>query len=187
MDFVTILLLSIAVAADCFVVSVSNGIALNKFIFSPIIKMAFLFGLFQAMMPVFSWLAGKQCGSWIEPYDHWIALAILSFLGAKMIWESFDENSDSEGEVVLHWGRLIILAIATSIDALAIGLLFVTETTERFVFAVICIGLCSFVFSLIGNCLGIKIGNRMPFNTERIAGCILIIIGIKIFIEHTLF
>ena len=146
MDFVTILLLSIAVAADCFVVSVSNGIALNKFIFSPIIKMAFLFGLFQAMMPVFSWLAGKQCGSWIEPYDHWVALAILSFLGAKMIWESFDENSDSESEVVLHWGRLIILAIATSIDALAIGLLFVTEATERFIFAIICIGLCSFFF-----------------------------------------
>ena len=149
--------------------------------------MAFLFGLFQAMMPVFSWLAGKQCGSWIEPYDHWVALAILSFLGAKMIWESFDENSDSESEVVLHWGRLIILAIATSIDALAIGLLFVTEATERFIFAIICIGLCSFFFSLLGNWLGIKIGNRMPFNTERIAGSILILIGIKIFIEHTLF
>ena len=83
--------------------------------------------------------------------------------------------------------ELFVLAIATSIDALAIGLLFVTEATERFIFAIICIGLCSFFFSLLGNWLGIKIGNRMPFNTERIAGSILILIGIKIFIEHTLF
>ena len=179
MDFVTSLLLSIAVAAVCFVVSVSNGIALNKFIFSPIIKMAFLFGLFQAMMPVFSWLAGKQCGSWIEPYDHWVALAILSFLGAKMIWESFDENSDSESEVVLRWGRLIILAIATSIDAFAVGIAIALLKDPLLISAAI-IGIVAFAFSIVGIFIGKKIGDYVGDKFQILGGVILILIGVKI-------
>ena len=172
MDFITILLLAIAVAADCFVISVSNGIAMKKFCVVPIVKMAFLFGLFQALMPVFSWIAGKSMGKWIEPIDHWIALLILIFLGGRMIIEGLNSKEEECKEIALGWGRLIVLAIATSIDALAIGLLFVSDTASRFVFAILCIGLCSFIFSFVGNCLGIKIGKHIPFNTELIAGCI---------------
>lgn len=187
MDFFTILLLSIAVAADCFVVSVSNGIAMKQIQIVTIVKMAFLFGLFQAMMPVFTWLLGRSVGSWIEPYDHWIALLILSFLGGKMIWESFNDEAEAEVSLCLNWSRLIVLSIATSIDALALGLLFVNDTAQRFIFAIFCIGLCSFIFSVIGNWLGVKIGKHIPFNTELVAGSVLILIGLKIVIEHTLF
>lgn len=188
MDFLTILFLAVAVAADCFVVSVSNGMACKRFCLKSILKMAFMFGLFQALMPTISWLLGRSCGSLIEPIDHWIALVILSFLGIKMIIESRkEEDEEQNAEVVMRWGRLFVLAIATSIDALAIGLVFLTESVERFTFAVFCIGICSFFFSFLGNYLGIKIGNRLPFNTELIAGIILILIGLKVFVEHMFF
>ncbi|MFA6884169.1 MAG: manganese efflux pump MntP family protein [Paludibacteraceae bacterium] len=186
MDLFTIILLAIALAMDCFAVSLANGIALRQFRWIPILKMAFLFGLFQGVMPVFGWLLGLGFKSIIEQWDHWIALAILSMLGLKMIHESLSEKKDeSESTPALGWKSLVLLAIATSIDALATGLMFVS-CSKIFLLAVLIIGLVSFVFSFVGNTLGIYCGKRFDFKVEILGGVVLIGIGIKIFMEHTL-
>ncbi|HOI26619.1 MAG: manganese efflux pump MntP family protein [Paludibacteraceae bacterium] len=186
MDLITIILLAVALAMDCFAVSLANGIALKQFRLSPVLKMAFLFGLFQGMMPVFGWLLGLGFKSIVEQWDHWIALIILVCLGGKMIYESLTEKEDEvESSPALGWKSLVFLAIATSIDALATGLMFVS-CSEVFLLAVIIIGVVSFIFSFAGNSLGIFFGKRFNFKVEILGGIVLIGIGIKIFLEHTL-
>lgn len=185
MSIVTIILLAVALAMDCFAVSITNGIALRQFHFVPILKMALLFGLFQAAMPFFGWLAGVGFKEYIEAFDHWIALGVLVFLGLKMIYESLTEKNEEDVKPALNWKRLVLLAIATSIDALATGLVFITETTSRFLFALLMIGLFSFGFSVLGNAIGVFAGKHLPVNMEMVGGLVLIGIGVKIFCEHT--
>ena len=131
MDVGTILLLAIALAMDCFAVSITNGVALGRFHFVPIMKMSLLFGFFQALMPLVGWLAGVGFKERIEAYDHWIALGVLVFLGVKMIRESLTEGEEGESQPALRWKTLILLAIATSIDALATGLVFITHLSAN--------------------------------------------------------
>lgn len=185
MDVGTILLLALALAMDCFAVSITNGVALGRFHFVPIMKMALLFGFFQALMPLVGWLAGVGFKERIEAYDHWIALGVLVFLGVKMIRESQTEGEEGESQPALHWKTLILLAIATSIDALATGLVFITETIPTFVFALMMIGLFSFALSVAGNLVGLYLGRHLPVNMELVGGLVLIGIGVKIFLEHT--
>ncbi len=185
MDVITILLLAVALAMDCFAVSITNGIALRQFHFVPIMKMATLFGLFQAGMPLMGWLAGISFKSQIESIDHWIAFAILLILGLKMIKESLSDDEEEEGgQPALQWKTLVFLAVATSIDALATGLVFLTEKVETFIFALVMIGLFSFGFSVAGNAIGIYLGKHLPVNMEMVGGFVLIGIGVKILLEH---
>lgn len=186
MDVITILLLAVALAMDCFAVSITNGIALRQFHFVPIMKMAFLFGLFQAGMPLIGWAAGVGFKSQIEFVDHWIAFGVLLFLGVKMIKESLsDEEDEKENQPALQWKKLIFLAVATSIDALATGLVFLTESVKTFVFALVMIGLFSFGLSVAGNMIGIYLEKHLPFNMEMVGGIVLVGIGVKILLEHT--
>lgn len=185
MDVGTILLLAIALAMDCFAVSITNGVAFGRFHFVPIMKMSLLFGFFQALMPLVGWLAGVGFKERIEAYDHWIALGVLVFLGVKMIRESLTDGEEGESQPALHWKTLILLAIATSIDALATGLVFITETIPTFVFALMMIGLFSFALSVAGNLVGLYLGRHLPVNMELVGGLVLIGIGVKIFLEHT--
>lgn len=186
MDVITIILLAVALAMDCFAVSITNGIALRRFHFVPIMKMALLFGLFQAGMPLIGWLAGISFKTAIESIDHWIAFAILLILGLKMIKESLSDEDEesSDGQPALQWKTLIFLAVATSIDALATGLVFLTEKVETFIFALVMIGLFSFGFSVAGNAIGIYLGKHLPVNMEMVGGFVLIGIGVKILLEH---
>lgn len=185
MDIGTILLLAIALAMDCFAVSITNGVALGRFHFVPIMKMALLFGFFQAFMPLIGWLAGVGFKEQIEAYDHWIALAVLVFLGVKMIRESLSDEKEVGSQPALCWKTLVLLAIATSIDALATGLVFITETIPTFVLALVMIGLFSFLLSVAGNLVGLYLGSHLPVNMELVGGLVLIGIGVKIFLEHT--
>lgn len=185
MSIVTIILLAVALAMDCFAVSITNGIALRQFHFVPIMKMALLFGLFQAAMPFFGWLAGVGFKEYIEAFDHWIALVVLLFLGSKMIYESLSEKEGEDSQPALDWKKLVFLAIATSIDALATGLVFITESLSCFLFALLMIGLFSFGFSVLGNAIGVFAGKHLPLNMELVGGLVLIGIGVKIFCEHT--
>ena len=187
MDVATILLLAVALAMDCFAVSITNGIALRQFRFFPIFKMALLFGFFQAFMPLLSWVAGIGFKSMIEDWDHWIALVILGFLGGKMVKESFSNEEIADAEPALDWKPLFMLAIATSIDALATGVVFLSESVSTFLFALLMIGLASFLFSVVGNAIGIYARRHLPVNMELVGGIVLIAIGVKIFLEHTLF
>lgn len=185
MDVITIILLAIALAMDCFAVSITNGIALRQFHFVPILKMAVLFGLFQAGMPLIGWAAGVWFKSYIEFIDHWIAFGVLLFLGIKMIKESLaEDDEDGDGQPALQWKKLIFLAIATSIDALATGFVFLTESVSTFVFALAMIGLFSFGLSVAGNAIGIYMKQHLPVNMEMVGGFVLIGIGVKILLEH---
>lgn len=186
MDTVTIILLSVALAMDCFAVSVTNGIALKQFQWGTILKMAILFGLFQAFMPLITWFLGDMFKEEIEAWDHWISLLILVFLGGKMIKDSLSKEEEEDVyRSAVDWKSLIILAIATSIDALAMGFVFITETTDTFIFALVMIGIVSFMFSVAGNILGVYAGKHLPINMRLVGGIVLIAIGVKIFLEHT--
>ena len=175
---------------DCFTVSIVSGLISHIGKDSAwealtwLYRMAFLFGFFQAMMPLLGWLGIIHFKTYMEAYDHWIAFGLLAFIGGKMIWESFG----SEEEQHFNPRRLhtqLLLAIATSIDALAIGISFACTgytVLSQLILPLIIIGIVSFLFSLIGYYLGRRFGKTITkkIKPELIGGLILIAIGIKI-------
>lgn len=199
MDIFSIILIAIGLAMDCFAVSVSKGICVRKFYIPQSLLMAFLFGLFQGIMPLISFLAGISFANFISRIDHWIALILLCFIGGKMIVESLRKKQDSchsatasqtesASDVKSEFSLpvLLSLAIATSIDALATGLIFV-PTPQLIWIAIGIIGTVSFLFSMAGMYIGVYFGKRFHINVELIGGIILVGIGLKIWIEHLFF
>ena len=170
---------------DAFAVSITSGIAIKPIRFRNALKIALFFGFFQALMPVIGWLAGVSLRSFISDVDHWIAFGLLSFIGSKMIYESFkletNEKSDPRDISVI-----IILSIATSIDALAVGITFAFINVS-IVTPVLVIGTVTFLVSFLGVFLGEKSGHFFEKKIEIVGGIILIAIGIKILIEHLFF
>lgn len=154
------------------------------------LRMAFLFGLFQAMMPLLGWLGISHFQTYMEAYDHWIAFGLLGFIGGKMIWESFGEEEDSHFDPSrLH--TQLLLAVATSIDALAVGISFACTgftMVSQLTMPLLIIGIVSFLFSIIGyhlgRCFGKAITRRMK--PELFGGVILLLIGVKILLTHLL-
>lgn len=188
MDIFLIIIIGIGLAMDCFAVSISKGICVQKFQFGNIFKMAFLFGLFQSLMPLIGYFAGKTFIHEMISYDHWVAFGLLGLIGGKMLIEGLkpiDPNCDITPNP-FKWKTLITLAFATSIDALATGIVFVPFPTLIYL-AVLIIGGISFMFTLIGFGIGIHFGKRFHFNVEIIGGIILIGIGLKILLEHLFF
>lgn len=188
MSLLEIILLGIALAMDCFSVSLAKGISARKLLVSPALLMALLFGLFQAGMPLIGFFAGTYFASIIERIAPWLALILLSFIGGKMIWEYFHEDqveNEDQKEDSNPYGlmTLLVLSVATSIDALATGLLFVPQPKIIWL-AVGIIGICSTLFSLLGTTLGVYLGRRFHFPAELIGGLILIAIGLKIFLGY---
>lgn len=181
-------LLAIGLAMDCFTVSIASGIILKRIEWKPILSMAFCFGLFQALMPLISWALFVKVGSLLQQIDHWIAFGLLLFLGGNMIREAF--SKEEEHHFNPHrWVVILTLAVATSIDALAVGISFAFigfNTLASMVYPLVVIGLVSFVFSLVGSGLGIwfGIGIAKKLKPELLGGIILIIIGCKIVIQH---
>jgi putative Mn2+ efflux pump MntP len=189
MDIFSLLLIAIALAMDCFAVSISTGISVHKFYVGYTLRMAFLFGLFQALMPLGGYFAGYFFVEQIKAVDHWIALLLLGFLGGRMIIESLkkdDEEPCEEGNKHFKWKTLLSLAVATSIDALATGLVFL-PFPGMICRAILIIGCTSFLFSVVGMAIGTYFGKRFHFNVELLGGIILVAIGVKIWIEHTFF
>ena len=190
MSLIEIILIAIGLAMDCFAVSIASSICYGKYNWPKIVRMALFFGLFQGGMPLIGWACGISFAEFIHSIDHWLALGILGFLGGKMIYESFkdDDEDDVVCEAKSPYGsfRMVtILAVATSIDALATGLIFVPLGNLMFSASGI-IAVVSFLFTIVGCVLGVAFGKRIKFNVEAIGGAILIAIGLKIFIEHTL-
>ncbi len=171
---------------DCFAVSITKGITSGKAQWGNALLMALLFGLFQGGMPLIGFFAGVAFTEQIARFDHWIALVLLGFIGGKMIWESLHEDEEVEEHRDFSFQTLLVLAIATSIDALATGIIFV-PTPEVLWLAVGVIALVSFCFSIGGYWIGVVCGKRFHFNVELLGGIILIGIGLKIFLEHTCF
>ena len=188
MTLFEIILIAIGLAMDCFAVSIASSICHGRLDWPKIVRMALFFGLFQGGMSLIGWACGISFAEFIHSIDHWLALGILGFLGGKMIYESLkdDDEDDVVCEAQSPYGSLrmvTILAVATSIDALATGLIFVPLGNLMFSASGI-IAIVSFLFTLVGCVLGVTFGKRIKFNVEAIGGAILIGIGLKIFIEH---
>jgi len=186
MEIVTILLLAISLSFDSFAVSVCSGLNLPHIRFLQAAKIAVFLALFQAFMPLIGWLLGNSIKSLIEPVDHWIAFGLLSLIGGKMIIESFISSESREIKNPLHIKVILLLSVATSIDALAVGFSFAT-LIEKILVPVIIIGIVTFIASMLGILLGKKTGPTFNKYAEILGGLIMIIIGSKILIEHILY
>lgn len=180
-------LLAVSLAMDCFTVSITGGIIIRRICWHTCLLMAFFFGLFQALMPLIGWYGASHFSHLIEQFDHWIAFGLLAFLGIRMIKEGMGD----EDKCCFNPHRLkviLTLAIATSIDALAVGISFAfvgMNTFTDILQPILIIGLVSFPLSVAGHLLGVSFGKlAKKLRPEVLAGVILIGIGIKILIEH---
>jgi putative Mn2+ efflux pump MntP len=188
MNLLDIWMLAVALAMDCFTVSIVSGVIVRKWLWGMILRMAFLFGLFQAAMPLMGWLATNHFSEQLEVVDHWIAFGLLAFIGGKMVRESFGPEEEKQFNPQ-NLNTQLLLAVATSIDALAIGISFACtgyRAIEQIVYPLIVIGIVSFLFSLFGYRLGVRFGKSIArkLKPELLGGIILIVIGIKILITH---
>ncbi|MFA5327486.1 MAG: manganese efflux pump MntP family protein [Prolixibacteraceae bacterium] len=186
MEILTVLLLAIGLSFDSFAVSVCSGLNLPQIRFFQAAKIALFLALFQAFMPLAGWLVGHSIKSLIEPVDHWIAFGLLSLIGGKMIIESFIGTEAREIKNPLHFRVILMLSLATSIDALAVGFSFAT-LTDKIMIAVFVIGSVTFIASMLGILLGKKTGPKINRFAEIAGGFILIGIGTKILIEHLIY
>ncbi len=181
---IEVFVLAFALSMDAFAVSIGIGVKSKNFNKFLALKVAFLFGLFQGIMPLFGYFASIGLGSFIESIDHWIAFLLLSLIGGKMLYDSFGENIEDEISSITN-KVLLLLAIATSIDAMAAGFTLELLKLNPYV-SMLIIGVVTFMFSFIGVYIGTKNGAKLEDKAEKIGGTILIGIGIKILIEHTL-
>lgn len=191
MSLIDITFLALALAMDCFTVSIVSGVIIRKYILSVILRMAVLFGLFQAMMPFIGWLGISYFSHYLESVDHWIAFGLLAFLGGKMIKDSFGSEEEAHFDPSKLTSQLLF-AVATSIDALAVGISFAClgyKNIEQLTLPLIVIGICSFVMSILGNILGVMCGKSIVkrLKPEFIGGVILLLIGFRILYEHISF
>lgn len=183
MNLLLILGLAVSLAMDAFSVSITSGVIIAKPTMKQYLKIGLYFGFFQFIMPILGFYGGVLFESAIKKYDHWIAFGLLLFIGGKMFWESFHADESEEKKDPTKGKTLILLSIATSIDAAAVGFSF-AALQAPIIFPSIIIGLICFLFSISGVFLGAKIGNRFGKIAERVGGSILILIGTKILIEH---
>ena len=173
---------------DCLTISIVSGVMMKER--DGILRMAMLFGFFQALMPLVGWLSISYFQTYIEAYDHWIAFGLLAFIGERMVWESFHPEEEQHFDPRrLH--TQLLLAIATSIDALAIGISFACTgytSIGQLTLPLVIIGVVSFLFSLIGYETGRRFGRHIArrLKPELVGGLILIGIGVKILAEHLL-
>ena len=167
---------------DSFSVSIANGLATNTFKISKALTIALFFGFFQGLMPVFGWITGGSIADHISVIDHWIAFGLLTFIGIRMIYESIT-NKPNNFLKVYTIRVIMILSIATSIDALAVGLSFSFLDISIF-FPAIIIGVITFLLSFLGVFVGKRFGKILKNRIEILGGLILIIIGLKILLEH---
>lgn len=186
MEILTVFFLALGLSFDSFAVSVCSGLNLPHIRFFQAVRIAIFLAIFQAAMPLIGWLVGNSMKTLIEPVDHWIAFGLLLLIGGKMIIESFMATEDRVINNPLHIRVILMLSLATSIDALAVGFSFSTFL-EKIITAVIIIGMVTFIASMSGILLGKKTGPKTRKYSEIVGGLILISIGTKILIEHIFF
>lgn len=168
---------------DAFSVSITIGIFIKKADFRIALKVALFFGLFQAIMPLFGWVIGQNVSSFISKIDHWVAFLLLTLIGIHMIYESSEKDTSYLSSTNFY--MLLLLSIATSIDAFAVGIGFALLNTS-IIYPAIIIGLITFILSFFGVFFGSKIGKRLKSKSQILGGVILLLIGLKIIIDHTI-
>ncbi len=188
MSYITILGISAGLAMDAFAVSISYGCTPKKVPLKHILLIAFSFGAFQAFMPVLGWHVGRFFAELIKNYDHWVAFALLAYIGTRMVIEGLksektDDTFCETDEHILDLKKLFVLSVATSIDALAVGLSLSLLGYEILTPAAI-IGVTTFIFSYIGVKMGCRLHKILGKRVEVFGGVVLIAIGVKIILEH---
>ena len=186
--FIEILLIGVGLSMDAFAVSICKGLGMTKVNRKQALTIGLYFGGFQALMPFIGYMLGIRFEKYITSIDHWIAFILLGFIGGKMVYEAVKEKDDDavvEKDLALNQGEMLLLAIATSIDALAVGIMFAfTYDSLNIYWAIAIIGLTTFVLSIIGVIVGNFFGNKYKKKSEIAGGSILILIGVKILLEH---
>jgi len=185
LDTLTIFIIAIGDAIDCFAVSISGSIAMKRISPAQILKVALSFGIFQAGMTALGWLLGQTVIDLIQSFDHWIAFGLLAAVGMHMIWESLHGSDDEKTADITKWLTLLVLSIATSIDALAVGVSF-AFLDANLVYACSVIGGMAFILTIIGLVLGKRLGSIIGKRAEIVGGMVLIGIGIRIILGHLL-
>lgn len=186
MGFVELFLIAVGLSMDAFAVSVCKGLCMKRLNLRQAAVIALFFGGFQALMPLIGWTLGTQFEKCITPVDHWIAFVLLALIGSKMLWDAFhaddgDASCPADGKLDLR--ELTMLAIATSIDALAVGITFAFLRVDIAV-SVGLIGATTFVLSVAGVAVGHRFGARYEKPATVAGGIVLILIGLKILLEH---
>ena len=182
MDIWTLLILAIGVSMDAFAVSICKGLAMKQIKFKHMLIVGLWFGGFQALMPLIGYFLGIQFETYITAYDHWIAFILLALIGGNMIKEALS-NEEETADASLAVKIMLVLAIATSIDALALGVTFAFLKVNIWE-AVSFIGVVTFLFSVAGLKIGNVFGTKYKSKAEFVGGVILILLGIKILLEH---
>ncbi|MBR4364652.1 MAG: manganese efflux pump [Prevotella sp.] len=188
MGIYEIILLAVALAMDCLTVSMVSGVIVRQRLWGTMLRMALLFSGFQALMPLIGWVGIRLFSQWIEAVDHWIAFGLLVVIGGKMLMEAFEQ----EEEHTFNPRKLtiqLLLAVATSIDALAVGISMGCtgyHSISQLTIPLVIIGAVSFLFSITGYLVGIRFGRQVTkrIKPEIIGGIILILIGVKILWTH---
>ena len=186
MGFVELFLIGVGLSMDAFAASVCKGLGMSRLNMRQAAVISLFFGGFQALMPLIGWALGSQLTDFIAPIDHWIAFGLLAFVGGKMLWDAFHEDDEDEGvqtDEKLDLKELLMLAIATSIDALAVGIT-LAFLQVAIVPSITIIGLTTFVISFAGVAVGHFFGARFEKPATIVGGVVLIMIGVKILLEH---
>ena len=185
-DLFSIIFIAIGLSADCFAVALSGSISIKTPSILQVMRVSLSFGIFQAFMPVLGWLAGQTVVKFISDYDHWLAFILLAFIGSRMIWESFRaKDGHSKNTDITKGFSLLLLSVATSIDALAVGITFAFLKID-IILACSVIGIVALVITAIGFLTGNKLGRLVGKRAETAGGIVLIGIGCRILLEHIL-
>lgn len=185
MSFFNLFVVSIGVSADAFAVALAQGVRVTRRAHLDALTIAVTFGLFQAVMPLLGWLVGANLQAFIAPVDHWIAFGLLVLIGGKMLWEAFRSHGEEKGPGRVPLRELLLLALATSVDALAVGISF-AFLEVAILPAIALVGAVTFVLSYVGVLIGNRVGARFQKPAETVGGLVLIGIGVKILLEHLL-
>jgi len=184
MEVLGVLLIGIGLAMDAFAISICKGLSMKKLSIKKELIIGIYFGIFQAGMPMIGFLLGKSFEDMVTAIDHWIAFTLLALIGINMIREVFKEEEKADDDT--SFKTMVVLAIATSIDALAVGITFAFLKTSILV-SILIIGIVTFIISALGVVIGHKFGDRFEKKAQILGGVILIGMGIKILVEHLFF
>jgi len=185
-DLISIFFIAVGLSADCFAVALGSGISSRNQSWIKVLRVAFSFGIFQALMPVIGWFAGKTIIDYISGFDHWVAFGLLGIVGGKMLFESFKHSGGEEKVTDISRGWLLLtMSVATSIDALAVGLSFAFSDIPVALASPI-IGIVALVVTVIGFQAGKRAGKLLGKRAETLGGLILLAIAVRILLGHLL-
>lgn len=185
MNIIELLIIAVGLSMDAFAVSIGKGLSLRSIKLRHVLSVGLWFGGFQALMPLIGYLLGASFSAVVSNYDHWVAFFLLGIIGCNMIRDSFSKEEDKHDDD-FSFRMMLMLAVATSIDALAVGVSFAFLCVDLWL-SVIVIGVTTFLFSVVGLKIGNVFGNKYKSKAEFTGGVVLVLMGVKILVEHTCF